>query len=215
MASQDCLPGTGHRNDPRLSDTRAFKALVDRKAEYKGITFREAAAHLRCVLDYARVGRNQVLLGIAVGQGGRALGKLGDVIGTIGFGRSTELGDGFDSVANLRSGIVIDGAFDHSLIIINEQARGSEFLRALFALVELDCARNAVAGAASELPLVIYRRAFGSPINGGRQPLREADEGCPIHEIAVTGRVSAPAISAMGRRPTNRKFRQCTGGDRT
>ena len=153
--SQDCLPGTGHRNDPRLGDTRAFKALVDRKAEYKGITFREAAAHLRCVLDYARVGRNQVLLGIAVGQGRRALGKLGDVIGPIGFGRSTELGDGFDSVANLRSGIVIDGAFDHSLIIINEQARGREFLRALLALVELDCARNAVAGAASELPLVV------------------------------------------------------------
>jgi hypothetical protein len=106
---------------------------------------------------------------------------------------------------------MIDGPLDHPFIVINEQARGREFPRALLALIELDCTGNTVAGAASELPLIVYRRAFGSQIDGRRQALREPDEGCCVQKISVIGQVSDPAISAMSRRPADRELRQRMG----
>src|SRR5205823_1806876 len=86
--------------------------------------------------------------------------------------------------------------------------RRRELLRGLLALVEFDCAGNTVAGAASELSLVVYRRAFRAQINGSRQPLREPDKGGPVHKVAVVGQISNPAVSAMGRRLADRKLRQ-------
>ena len=174
--------GARHRNNAGISDGLAFKALVNRKAEHKGITLGKAAAHLRDVLNDTRIDRNQVLLGVTVRIGRRTLAKLGDVIRPIVLGRSAQLGNRLDTIANLRSGILINGAFDHSLVVIDEQARRREFPRALFALIELDCGADAVRGAASELSLVVDRRALRAQIDRRRQALRKADQRRPVHK---------------------------------
>jgi hypothetical protein len=65
------------------------------------------------------------------------------------------------------------------------KTRWREFLCALLALIEFDCAGNAVSGAASKLALIVNRRALGSKVNRRGQSLRETDEWRGIHKIAL------------------------------
>jgi hypothetical protein len=78
-------------------------------------------------------------------------------------------GHGLDPVAEHGAGVGVDGAFDDALVVIDEEPGWNEDLReALFHLVELDGAADGVAGATSQLALIVNARALFAQIDPGR-----------------------------------------------
>src|SRR5438309_8828353 len=94
----------------------------------------------------------------------------GNKIGPHWLGTGTLFGHGLDPVAEHGAGVGVDGAFDDALVVVNEETRWDEDLRELlFHLVELDGAADGVAGATSQLSLIVNRRALFAQIDTGRQ----------------------------------------------
>src|SRR5438477_9204511 len=85
------------------------------------------------------------------------------------LGTGALFGDGLDPVAEHGAGVGVDSAFDDALVVVNEETRWDEDLRELlFHLVELDGAADGVAGATSQLALIVNRRALFAQIDPGR-----------------------------------------------
>src|SRR3569833_1270511 len=103
-----------------------------------------------------------------VATGGRLGLELGDHVGPHRLRTGALLTDGLDAIAKHRAGIIVNTVFDDSLVVVDEQARRSEYLReALLHLVELDRAADGVGGAAAELALVVNGRAVVTKIDFG------------------------------------------------
>src|SRR5439155_23638177 len=104
-------------------------------------------------------------------------------------------GDGLDPVAEHGAGFGVDSAFDDALVVVNEETRWDEDLRELlFHLVELDGAADGVAGATSQLALIVNRRALFAQIDPGRQGAQESGWG-GVKEIALVRDVGDPAVA--------------------
>src|ERR1700730_9536441 len=155
VASHHSLAGVWHRDNAGLRYRVAFKALVDRKSEHKRITFREASLHLRKILGDASIRGNKVQLSVGVGGRRGLLTIFLNNVGPVRFGRSPEGGDGFDPVTDLSAAVLTYSTFHNPLIVVDEQARWREILRALLALIEFDGSRDAVARTAAQLPLIV------------------------------------------------------------
>ena len=102
-----------------------------------------------------------------------------------------------DPVSHLCAGVLSDGAFDHSLMIVDEQARRRELLRPVLALITLARAREAVGRTAAELALSVDGRARGSQIDCGRHPLRKADQRRGVQDVARIWEIAPPALATM------------------
>ena len=118
-----------HRNKTGFGHCLALNALVHRKSEHKWVTFSQAPLQLREMLSDASLGRNQVQLRISVCERWRRTGTLLHLVRPICLWRGPERDDGFDPVSHLCTAVLSDGAFDPSLMIVDEQARRRARLR--------------------------------------------------------------------------------------
>ena len=104
-----------------------------------------------------------------VAGSGRFGFELGNKIRPHRLGTGALFGNGLDPVAEHGAGVGIDGAFDDALVVVNEETRRDEDLRELLLhLVELDGAADGIAGATSQLALIVNRRALFAQIDPGR-----------------------------------------------
>src|SRR5436190_22770015 len=119
----------------------------------------------------------------------------GNKIGPHWLGTGTFFGHGLDPVAEHSAGVGVDGAFDDALVVVNEETRRDEDLRQrLFHLVELDGAADCIAGATSQLTLVVNGRALFAQMDPGRQGAQESGRGS-VKEIALVRDVGDPAVA--------------------
>src|SRR5881394_3506252 len=110
-----------------------------------------------------------MLRSFRVAGSGRFGFESGNKIRPYWLGTGTLFGHGLDSVAEHGAGVGVDGAFDDALVVIDEETRWDEDLRKLlFHLVELDGATDCIAGATSQLTLVVNGRALFAQIDPGR-----------------------------------------------
>src|SRR5947207_2324396 len=134
-----------------------------------------------------------MLRSFRVAGSGRFGFESGNKIRPQWLGTGTLFGHGLDPVAEHGTGVGIDGAFDDALVIVDEETRGNEDLRELlFHLVELDGAADGIAGAASQLALIVNRRALFAQIDPGRQGAKESGWG-GVKIIALVRDVGDPA----------------------
>src|SRR5438067_13677584 len=111
------------------------------------------------------------------------------------LGTGALFGHGLDPVAEHGACLGVVGAVDDALVVVNEQTRWDEDLRELlFHLVELDGAADGVAGATSQLALIVNRRALFAQIDPGRQGAQESGWG-GVKEIALVRDVGDPAVA--------------------
>src|SRR5205823_147302 len=111
------------------------------------------------------------------------------------LGTGALFGHGLDPVAEHGAGVGLDGAFDDALVVVDEETRGNEDLRKpLSHLIELDGAADGVAGATSQLALIVNGRALFAQIDPGRQGAQESGWG-GVKEIALVRDVGDPAVA--------------------
>src|SRR5205823_13068927 len=111
------------------------------------------------------------------------------------LGTGALFGHSLDPVAEHGAGVGVDGAFDDALVVVNEETRRDEDLRKLlFHLVELDGAADCIAGATSQLTLVVNGRALFAQMDPGRQGAQESGRGS-VKEIALVRDVGDPAVA--------------------
>src|SRR5690242_21416639 len=170
MAAQRLLVGSWHGYLPALRHRLALEALVNGHTEDEGIARGKAGAHQGKAVSHPLVRKRFVLRRILVTPRRWLYRELRDVIGPFAFGAGSLRCYGFDAVTNLRTAVRSGSPFPRALIIVNEQARGhDDRVQTLFHLIKFERGGNRVGGAASQLPLIIDRRAVWTQIKAARQ----------------------------------------------
>ena len=160
MASFELFVRFRHRSMSRFCDSRAHEARIDRKPKDERITGGKTSLHLIRDLRNALVEDRFVHHSIVVARCGGFVFKIGDFVRPESFGTVSLRADALDPVAYLRAAVGVDCSFHRALVVIDEQPRRHKVFYFFFHLVELNRGGDGVRRAASELSLVVDRRAF-------------------------------------------------------
>ena len=156
VAAQDGLVFSRHGPDARARDLLRIKAFVDREAEDKRETVRQARQHLRKGVD-AVIGRDAAFFCLLVTARGRLFRETPDVIRPCGLPAGPVVLQRLDAVAQRGAGVIVDRALNQPLIVIDEEPADVciDIVRPV--VQELQVARQRLGGAASQSALVLNR----------------------------------------------------------
>src|SRR2546421_649449 len=157
VAAERALPRARHLNRAAMSHLLRLERLVDGEAEDERIAIRDARAQRTRVLDDALVRDRTVLLRIRVGVVGRALRELRDVVGPVGLGRRALVCEHLEPVPDHRARVLVDGALDLSLAVVDEEPARRPEVDSLLGGLEFVGGSDRVASTAAQLALVKYR----------------------------------------------------------
>src|SRR6266446_875284 len=93
----------------------------------------------------------------AITRRGWFLCEPANLVWPLGFSANSQLGQRLNSITNKRAAVLIDCAFYHAFVVIDEQATEIDERRTVFDFQELECADQSISSATTKLSLVFNR----------------------------------------------------------
>src|SRR5207253_4003846 len=141
----------------------------------------------------AKIGSDMMFLCVGITFPTRLFSEISNAIRPFRFRTNALLSQRFDSVAEKGAAVLIHGAFDRALVVVNKEAAKVDKFGAVLDLKKLERANERVGRAAAELSLIFDRRTFRAQIDFARQ-FFDPRFDCGVSEIALVRQVRQPAV---------------------